>query len=187
MIHADATTSVEAEERTNGATTAAEVEVEVEVEGEGNGERKASVAASSVSPGPLAVSKVCLPAQSAHTSAPIRTGDRVAARYQAAKYGVALTKWYPGVALCVHSDGSCDVRFDDGDSEDHVPPQFVRAARPADGVVDVDVGVVTKPSKPGSGAHCDGGEGDGPDGVGVGHGGDGGLSAEHGETDEMEA
>ena len=59
MIHADATTSVEAEERTNGATTAAEVEVEVEVEGEGNGERKASVAASSVSPGPLAVSKVC--------------------------------------------------------------------------------------------------------------------------------
>ena len=77
------------------------------------------------------MSKVCLPAQSAHTSAPIRTGDRVAARYQAAKYGVALTKWYPGVALCVHSDGSCDVRFDDGDTEDHVPPQFVRAMRPA--------------------------------------------------------
>ena len=36
------------------------------------------------------------------------------------------TDYYPGVISHVHSDGTYDIAYDDGDSEQHVPDKFVR-------------------------------------------------------------
>jgi hypothetical protein len=55
-------------------------------------------------------------------------GDRVKGRYRASSIGKFGTKWYNGIVSRVHpSDGTVSIRYDDGDVEDGVKPQFVKA------------------------------------------------------------
>lgn len=56
----------------------------------------------------------------AHTT--FREGDKVEARYKRGR------KWYQGVVLKIGRDGTCDIRYDDGDIENAVDPGHVRAA-----------------------------------------------------------
>ena len=58
-------------------------------------------------------------------------GALVMARYRASQFGKERTKWFPGTVGAVDVDGRCyRIVFDDGDTEDGVLPEFVRA-RPA--------------------------------------------------------
>lgn len=50
----------------------------------------------------------------------LRVGDDIEARY---KRGL---KWYPGVVRAVNRDGTCDIRYADGDTERDVEPSLVR-------------------------------------------------------------
>ena len=59
----------------------------------------------------------------------LAAGVRVRARAEATRIGphrVWQTKWYAGVVRRVHDDGSADVDYDDGDSEERVNPSFIR-------------------------------------------------------------
>lgn len=47
-------------------------------------------------------------------------GDKIEARYKRGH------KWYAGVILAVNRDGTCDIRYSDGDSERDVEPSFIR-------------------------------------------------------------
>ena len=54
-------------------------------------------------------------------------GDRVKARYLASKHGAAGTMWYQGKVVAENADDdTVDVRFDDGDFEEHVHRMYVR-------------------------------------------------------------
>ena len=56
-------------------------------------------------------------------------GQRVQARYLASQAKLS-PGWYRGVVRCVHvQDGvrSYDVTYDDGDTEDHVVPKYMKA------------------------------------------------------------
>ena len=59
---------------------------------------------------------------------PFAVGQRVQARYGASKLGSKWdeTSWYDGEIVAVHPDRSCDVLYDDGDSESRVAPRFLR-------------------------------------------------------------
>ena len=59
-------------------------------------------------------------------------GTRCRARYLADKLPgfLASKTWYPGVITRCHPDGSFDIEFDDGDSEEHVLSKFVKEAKP---------------------------------------------------------
>ena len=62
-------------------------------------------------------------------SSELAAGVRVRARAEATSIGphrVWQTKWYSGVVRRVHDDGSADVDYDDGDSEERVDPGFIR-------------------------------------------------------------
>ena len=45
------------------------------------------------------------------------------------------TKWYHGAVVKVHGDGSCDVAYEDGDTERNVQRQWVRLLDPLLAVV----------------------------------------------------
>ena len=49
------------------------------------------------------------------------------AKYLATKDGPANRKFEPGVVTHVHADGSLDINYDDGDSEEKVLPKYVKA------------------------------------------------------------
>lgn len=49
-----------------------------------------------------------------------RVGDEIEARYKRGH------KWYTGIILAVNTDGTCDIRYSDGDSERDVEPTFIR-------------------------------------------------------------
>ena len=36
-------------------------------------------------------------------------------------------RWYSGIVKQVHADGTSRVKFDDGDHEDHILPEFIRS------------------------------------------------------------
>ena len=60
----------------------------------------------------------------------LAAGARVRARAEATSIGpsrVWQTKWYSGVVRRVHDDGSADVDYDDGDSEERVARRFIKA------------------------------------------------------------
>ena len=44
------------------------------------------------------------------------------------QWGTSRSKWYDGVVDVVHADGTCRIRFDDGDIYEHVKPQYITAA-----------------------------------------------------------
>lgn len=50
----------------------------------------------------------------------LRVGAPVEARFGGG------AEWYRGKVRGVNSDGSCNILYDDGDSEEHVPPLFIR-------------------------------------------------------------
>ena len=56
-------------------------------------------------------------------------GARVEARYRATVLGKMGTKWFAASVRAVHGDGSYDVLYDDGDEENGVLAQFVRAPK----------------------------------------------------------
>ena len=56
----------------------------------------------------------------------LHRGARVKGRYCASRLGTMRTFWYPGVVTALHADGTCAIRYDDGDDELVVYPQFVR-------------------------------------------------------------
>ena len=60
-----------------------------------------------------------------------RVGDRVQARYQATALGPAKTSWFAGRVTACHADGSCDIAYEDGDSEKRVAPSFIKPPRRA--------------------------------------------------------
>ena len=43
---------------------------------------------------------------------------RVEARWGASSVGTSHKRYYPGVIDAVHNDGTCAIRYDDGDYED---------------------------------------------------------------------
>lgn len=49
-----------------------------------------------------------------------RVGDEIEARYKRGD------KWYAGVILAINRDGTCDIRYSDGDTERDVEPSFIR-------------------------------------------------------------
>jgi hypothetical protein len=55
-----------------------------------------------------------------------QVGTRCEAKYGAQSSPFALTRWYPGTVTLLLPDGGCDVTYDDGDFEAHVPPKFLR-------------------------------------------------------------
>ena len=57
---------------------------------------------------------------------PLQEGARVLGRFCASRLGTTRTFWYAGVVMAVHADGTCAIRYDDGDDELVVYPQFVR-------------------------------------------------------------
>lgn len=71
------------------------------------------------------------------TSAParfeglLRVGDVVKGRHMASSLGPAGTSWYRGTIVAVHEDGgdqTVDIKYDDGDFEEHIKREYVRAA-----------------------------------------------------------
>ena len=56
----------------------------------------------------------------------LHVGQEVRARFQATKFGPATTSWFPGTVDALHSDGTVDIAFDDGDREARVLPIYVR-------------------------------------------------------------
>ena len=67
-------------------------------------------------------------------SSPWQPDDVVEARYQAKKYALSQTMWYPGVVQRVAQFGGSwffDIAYDDGDIENDVPEKFIRAPREA--------------------------------------------------------
>ena len=54
-------------------------------------------------------------------------GARCRARYQASRLGTAGTRWYDGCIVVAHTNGSCDVLYDDGDTELSVEARFLKA------------------------------------------------------------
>ena len=70
------------------------------------------------------------------TSAParfeglLRVGDVVKGRHMASSLGPAGTSWYRGTIVAVHEDGgdqTVDIKYDDGDFEEHIKREYVRA------------------------------------------------------------
>jgi len=57
-------------------------------------------------------------------------GTRVKARFLATTLGTQMTKWYSGAVVGVHADGTCDVAYEDGDTEKGVVPWFIRPLEP---------------------------------------------------------
>ena len=57
--------------------------------------------------------------------------DLVLARYCATRFGGALTKLYPGTIAKVYGDGTYDIRYDDGDYEEHALRKFIQLVRRA--------------------------------------------------------
>ena len=55
-------------------------------------------------------------------------GDRAKVRYMASSLGSVGTRWFQAVITTVHSDGCCDVMYDDGDQEAHVLPKHMKAS-----------------------------------------------------------
>ena len=54
-------------------------------------------------------------------------GTRVEALYQAQTHGSRRCSWYPGtIASEADAEGRCDVQYDDGDVETHVPAVYLR-------------------------------------------------------------
>ena len=47
-------------------------------------------------------------------------GSRIRARF------AGRTRWYPGVVVDAHDDGSYAIHYDDGDEEDHVAPVHIK-------------------------------------------------------------
>lgn len=70
-----------------------------------------------------------VPSEKAQTTYAV--GQPVEAKHMAQQVGSFAAKWYSGVVRKVHENGVCDVRFDDGDSEDKVPLKFLRLPRKA--------------------------------------------------------
>ena len=58
-------------------------------------------------------------------------GDTVKAKYQASVLGPARTLWYTGTVTRVHEDGTIDIRYDDGDEEQHVKREYVKPMKVA--------------------------------------------------------
>ena len=56
-------------------------------------------------------------------------GSRVEARFEGGD------EWYPGVVSELNADGSCSVRYDDGDEEKRVPRTSIRKVDPNTKVV----------------------------------------------------
>ena len=56
----------------------------------------------------------------------LQEGARVLGRFCASRLGPTRTFWYAGVVMAVHADGTFAIRYDDGDDELVVYPQFVR-------------------------------------------------------------
>jgi len=56
----------------------------------------------------------------------LQEGARVLGRFCASRLGTTRTFWYAGVVTAMHADGTCAIRYDDGDDELVVYPQFVR-------------------------------------------------------------
>jgi len=54
-------------------------------------------------------------------------GDRVLARYMASRQGPHGTKWFRGQVAAIHSNGTYEITFEDGDSETNVLPKYVRS------------------------------------------------------------
>ena len=54
-------------------------------------------------------------------------GTPVKARYLASTRGSVAARWYNGVVTVAYPDGSCDIRFEDGDEEKAVLPRYIRA------------------------------------------------------------
>jgi len=66
------------------------------------------------------------------SAAPCMVGWRCEAKFRAQSVGSSFARWYPGVIESVSNDGrKCDVLFDDGDRERHVPLRFLRGPTPA--------------------------------------------------------
>ena len=64
---------------------------------------------------------------SADRSAPFSVGDRVKGRFLASSIGKFGTKWWPATVRRIRADSTYDLVYEDGDSEDSVKPEFVRA------------------------------------------------------------
>ena len=57
----------------------------------------------------------------------LAVGSLVEARFGVSKCGhAACPGWWLGIVHALHQDGTCDVLFDDGDFESHLPPYCVR-------------------------------------------------------------
>ena len=63
----------------------------------------------------------------AEKSRPWAIGTRIEALYQAQSHGRRRCLWFPGtIASEADAEGRCDVQYDDGDFEAHVPSEYLR-------------------------------------------------------------
>ena len=112
---------------------------------------RADASASNDTRGVTSASNDTRGAASASADAAIRwaLGNAVEARFLVQQYGPTLTFWHPGRITASHADGSCDIRFDDGDREDHVPAKYIRPseAESADELEDEDEMFVVRARK----------------------------------------
>jgi len=68
---------------------------------------------------------------------PLTVGQRIYARWKASRRAAATvgaTRWFPAIIRRVHADGRVDVRYDDGDSEQWVLPQYLRELTEAEAI-----------------------------------------------------
>ena len=57
-----------------------------------------------------------------------KVGERIQAMYRASVKGAARSPgWFDGKVSVVHGDGTCDVEYDDGDTERFVQQLFICA------------------------------------------------------------
>ena len=60
----------------------------------------------------------------------IFVGAQVLGRFCASKVNRHRTFWFNAKIRAIHADGTCDLDYDDGDTEDAVLPEFIKPRRP---------------------------------------------------------